>query len=269
MQPQAWPQPAADRAGDVLRGSRRGGSRRRGRLGGAELVDGLAEPGEFGGGFGLCLLDLVEAVGGLVELARRRPGIMLQAGFQRDDLGIEPRHRRFERAVLFRCLGRSLRRISGHQPAKASGCQRATQRTCHRRQRHHGSHRPEPALAGRSPGRRRLCIVAAAVTGRHDHHVAGKAWRFRLYGIDLGSLNLGSSALGASALGASTFGASILTASTLGASGFGEVSSLSGARLAASTSAVVAVIGSPGAGASGAAGPAPRVPVSPLVGWDC
>src|SRR5206468_7230351 len=57
------------RARDFLRGRRRGGSRRRGRLGGAELVDGLAELGEFRGRFGLRLLDLVEAVTGLVELA--------------------------------------------------------------------------------------------------------------------------------------------------------------------------------------------------------
>ena len=84
-----------------LRGSRRGGSRRHGRLGGAELVDGFAELGEFRGRLGLRLLDLVEAVAGLVDLARRRLGIMLQARFQRDDLGIDPRHRGFERAVLY------------------------------------------------------------------------------------------------------------------------------------------------------------------------
>ena len=46
------------------------------------------------------------------------------------------------RAALF------LGRFSGHQLSNASGCQRATKRTRHSRERHHGGHRAEPALAG-------------------------------------------------------------------------------------------------------------------------
>ena len=60
-----------NRAGDFLRGGRDG--RRRSRRRGAEFIDGLAEPGELGGGLNMRLLDLFEAVAGLVVLAHGEP----------------------------------------------------------------------------------------------------------------------------------------------------------------------------------------------------
>ena len=110
-----------------------------GRLGGAELVDGLAELGEFRGRLGLRLLDLVEAVAGLVDLACRRLGIMFEAGLQRDDLGIEPRHRGFERAY-------PLRRPALHLRPSAFQCPRSPAR--------HPAHPPPSPAPPRQPSPR-------------------------------------------------------------------------------------------------------------------
>ena len=78
---------------------------------------------------------------------------------------------------------------SGHQLSDASGCQRATQRTRHRRQRHHSGHRSESCACRAIPGRRILGVGADAFARRHDRHIAGEARHFRLYGIDLGRLS--------------------------------------------------------------------------------
>ena len=93
-------------------------------------------------------------------------------------------------------LGRCLGRLSGHQLSNSRGCQRATQRTRHRRQRHHGGHRPEPALAGRSLCRRSLGIAPTRSPGDMIITLPGKRWRFRLHGVDLWSFDLGSIDLG-------------------------------------------------------------------------
>ena len=82
---------------------------------------------------------------------------------------------------------------AGHQLSDARGCQRATQRTRHRRQRHHGRHRADPALAGRSAFARRSPFASAPARSPGDMIITLPGKR-----------------------GASGFTASILGASTLG-----------------------------------------------------
>ena len=42
------------------------------------------------------VVDLVEAVAGLVELSHAEPGVLLDAGFQREDVGIDAGDGRFK-----------------------------------------------------------------------------------------------------------------------------------------------------------------------------
>ena len=145
----------------------------------------------------LRLLDLVEAVAGLVELAHRRSWRYAR----RWPSARRYRLRSAPPGLRARCYLRPVG-ISGHQVAEPRGRQRATERAGHRRQRHHGGHRRHPALAGRGfacrlpPSRRRIIVVPGAIGGRHDHELTGESaavqplrsqpWRFgNLEGFNL------------------------------------------------------------------------------------
>ncbi len=97
---------------------------------------------------------------------------------------------------------------------------------------------PDDASAGVGLG----VSAADAVAGRHDHHLAGEARRFRLHGVDLGSLSLWElRPSAASSLGRVHLGVRPPWVRPA----LGEVASCSGASFGASTSAA-AVTGSPG-----------------------
>ena len=194
---------AAGSIRDVLRGSRRGGSRRRGRLGGAELVDGLAEPGEFAAGSACAFSTLSRRSLALLNW----PVVVLElCSRPAFSATISASIRATEASSALSFADAWVERpISGHQLSDARGCQRATQRTCHRRQRHHGGHRADPALAGRCLRRRSLGSAPTRSPGDMIITLPGKR----------GASGFTASILGASALGASAFGASTLAASTL------------------------------------------------------
>src|ERR1700676_1177923 len=134
-----------NRAGDFLRRNRRrSDGHRNSRRRGAKSIHGFAELGEFGGRLGLRLLDLVEAVAGLVELAHGELGAMFDAGLQRQDVGVDPSNGGLEGAVAGR------RCVVADKMLDTRGRQRAAKRACHRCQRHYGRHRGKPALAEHS-----------------------------------------------------------------------------------------------------------------------
>ena len=72
---------------------------------------------------------------------------------------------------------------------------------CPRSPARHPAHPPPSPAPPRQPSPRtgacrtiplRRSLGTDAVAGRHDHHIAGEARRFRLHGVDLGSVDLGS-----------------------------------------------------------------------------
>ena len=125
----------------------------------------------FAAGSALRLLDLVETVAGLVELA----GTPILAFCSTLAFSARNRHRAGRRGFEARHCGRRRLRCC-RQLSEACGDQRATERArnrCHRDHRRHGG---DAALA-RPPARLRALAPAApcAIAGRHDHDIAGNA----------------------------------------------------------------------------------------------
>ena len=142
-----------------------------GRRRGTELVHGLAELGEFRSRLGLRLLELVEAVAGLVELAHARASRCARG--RPSARGYRRRSARW-RLPARRCRARCRRRT-----CEARGRERAAERTGHRCQRHHRRHRGEAALAelprpARIGPSRRARRRRRSLAGRHDHELAGR-----------------------------------------------------------------------------------------------